>query len=163
MKNCLIWFRNDLRLDDNHTVNLCLKNNYKVLPVYIIDESIPIGSSSKWWLKNSLKSLNKSMNNNLLIKRGNSREVLDHLIKDYEISEVCWNARYSREEILQDSIVEKSIIKHGLRVNIYHSTLLRNPSEHLKKMGLLLRFIRRSINKSTVMLNMSLTSIIVRN
>ncbi len=135
MKNCLIWFRNDLRLDDNHTVNLCLKNNYKVLPVYIIDESIPIGSSSKWWLKNSLKSLNKSMNNNLLIKRGNSTEVLERLIQDYEISEVCWNARYSKEEILQDSIVEKSIIKHGLRVNIYHSTLLRNPSETLKKDG----------------------------
>ena len=74
MKNCLIWFRNDLRLDDNHTVNLCLKNKYKVLPVYIIDESIPIGSSSKWWLKNSLKSLNKSMNNNLLIQRGDSRD-----------------------------------------------------------------------------------------
>ena len=151
MKNCLIWFRNDLRLDDNHTVNLCLKNNYKVLPVYIIDESIPIGSSSKWWLKNSLKSLNKSMNNNLLIKRGNSREVLEHLIQDYEISEVCWNARYSKEEILQDSAIEKSLIKHGLIVNIYHSTLLRDPNETLKKMELLLRFIRRSINRSTAM------------
>ena len=67
-------------------------------------------------VENSLKSLNKSMNNNLLIKRGNSTEVLERLIQDYEISEVCWNARYSKEEILQDSIVEKSIIKHGLRV-----------------------------------------------
>ena len=25
VKNCLIWFRNDLRLTDNQTVNLCLR------------------------------------------------------------------------------------------------------------------------------------------
>ena len=51
MKNCLIWFRNDLRLTDNQAVNFCLENNYRILPIYIIDESLPIGSSSRWWLK----------------------------------------------------------------------------------------------------------------
>ena len=103
MKNCLIWFRNDLRLTDNQTVNLCLANNYRVLPVYIIDESMPIGSSSRWWLKKSLESLYKSMSGNLVIKKGDPKTILKQLIDSHDINEVCWNARYSREELSQDN------------------------------------------------------------
>ena len=135
MKNCLIWFRNDLRLTDNQTVNLCLANNYRVLPVYIIDESMPIGSSSRWWLKKSLESLNKSMSGNLVIKKGDSKTVLKQLIDSHDISNVCWNARYSKQELSQDNEIEEYIIKHGLTVNIYHSSILRDPSKTLKKDG----------------------------
>ena len=135
VKNCLIWFRNDLRLTDNHTVNLCLANNYRVLPVYIIDESMPIGSSSRWWLKKSLGSLCKSMSGNLVIKKGDSKTILKQLIDSYDITTVCWNARYSKQELSQDNEIEEYIIKHGLTVNIYHSSLLRDPSKTLKKDG----------------------------
>ena len=135
VKNCLIWFRNDLRLTDNQTVNLCLANNYSVLPVYIIDESIPIGSSSRWWLKKSLGSLSKSMSGNLVIKKGDPKTILKQLIDSYDITDVCWNARYSKQELSQDNEIEEYIIKHGLILNIYHSTLLRDPSKTLKKDG----------------------------
>ena len=127
MKNCLIWFRNDLRLTDNQTVNLCLANNYRILPVYIIDESMPIGSSSRWWLKKSLESLNKSMSGNLVIKKGEPKTILKQLIDSHDISNVCWNARYSKQELSQDNEIEEYLIKHGLTVNIYHSSLLRDP------------------------------------
>ena len=103
VKNCLIWFRNDLRLTDNQTVNLCLANNYSVLPVYIIDESMPIGSSSRWWLKKSLGSLCKSMSGNLVIKKGDPKTILKQLIDSYDITDVCWNARYSKQELSQDN------------------------------------------------------------
>ena len=135
MKNCLIWFRNDLRLTDNQTVNLCLANNYSVLPVYIIDESMPIGSSSRWWLKKSLGSLCKSMSGNLVIKKGDPKTILKQLIDSYNITDVCWNARYSKQELSQDNEIEEYLIKHGLILNIYHSTLLRDPSKALKKDG----------------------------
>ena len=96
MKNCLIWFRNDLRLTDNQAVNFCLENNYRILPIYIIDESLPIGSSSRWWLKKSLTSLCKSMSGNLVIKKGDTKTILNQLIDIHDISTVCWNARYSK-------------------------------------------------------------------
>ena len=97
MKNCLIWFRNDLRLEDNSTINFCLKNSYKVLPVYINDESQDLGSSSKWWLKNSLKSLDKSMNGNLVLVNGDTKSLIQKLVDKYNISAICWNARYSQK------------------------------------------------------------------
>ena len=69
MKNCLIWFRNDLRLTDNQTVNFCLENKYRILPIYIIDESCLLGLVADGGSK-SLTSLCKSMNGNLVIKKG---------------------------------------------------------------------------------------------
>ena len=47
VKNCLIWFRNDLRLTDNQTVNLCLANNYKILPVYQMVAQKKLGVSKQ--------------------------------------------------------------------------------------------------------------------
>ena len=133
MKNCLIWFRNDLRLADNSTINLCLKNSYKVLPVYINDESHDLGSSSKWWLKNSLKSLDKSMNGNLVLVNGDTKSLIQKLVDKYNISAICWNARYSQNEIQLDNDIEKSLNNHGVNVNIFHSTLLKDPKITLKK------------------------------
>jgi len=133
MKNCLIWFRNDLRLEDNSTINFCLKNSYKVLPVYINDESHDLGSSSKWWLKNSLKSLDKSMNGNLVLVNGDTKLLIQKLVNKYNISAICWNARYSQNEIQLDNDIEKSLNNHGVTVNIFHSTLLKDPKITLKK------------------------------
>lgn len=133
MKNCLIWFRNDLRLEDNSTINFCLKNSYKVLPVYINDESHDLGSSSKWWLKNSLKSLDKSMNGNLVLVNGDTKSLIQKLVDKYNISAICWNARYSQNEIQLDNDIEKSLNNHGVNVNIFHSTLLKDPKITLKK------------------------------
>ena len=124
MENCLIWFRNDLRLTDNQTINLCFSNSYRVLPVYIIDESLPIGSSSRWWLKKSLESLYKSMNGNLVIQKGDVKTILKQLIDSYDISNVCWNARYSQQELSQDNHIEEYLKKHGLiAVSYTHLTL----------------------------------------
>ena len=48
---------------------------------------------------------------------------------------MCWNARYFKNELSQDNEIKEYIIKHGLTVNIYHSSLLRDPSKTLKKDG----------------------------
>ena len=54
---------------------------------------------------------------------------------------MCWNARYSKQELLQDNEIEKYVIKHGLTLNIYHSTLLRIRVKLLKKMAPLSKYI----------------------
>ena len=102
MENCLIWFRNDLRIQDNALINHCIKNKYKIVPLYIIDPSDDMGSASKWWLKNSLNSLNKSLNNKLLIFADDNKKVLSKLIEQHDISKIIWSERYSKNEINQD-------------------------------------------------------------
>ena len=133
MENCLIWFRNDLRIKDNPLINDCIKNKYKIIPLYIIDQSDDMGSASKWWLKNSLNSINKSLNNKLLIFADDNKKVLSKLIEQHDISKILWNNRYSKNEINQDNITKKYIEKHGVTVETFHSSLLRNPENTLKK------------------------------
>ena len=64
----LYWFRNDLRINDNPALYESLLSN-DVVPIFIYDnseiEDCKLGATSKWWLHNSLKSLNNSLDNKI--------------------------------------------------------------------------------------------------
>ena len=50
------WFRQDLRLKKNPSI-LSLSNKVdQIIPIYIFDSNQRIGSTSKWWLEESLIS-----------------------------------------------------------------------------------------------------------
>ena len=111
----------------------------------------------------SLGLFTKSMSGNLVIKKGDPKTILKQLIDSYDITDVCWNARYSKQELSQDNEIEEYIIKQGLTLNIYHSTLLRDPSKTLKKMALLSKYIHLSTSRNIANLNMNLTITISAN
>ena len=135
MKNCLIWFRNDLRVRDNPLIAHCIKHNFKVIPVYIADSTDNMGSASKWWLKKSLSSLNKSLNGKLIIETTDKKRTLSNLCSKYKIDNIVWSARYASDEITEDNEIEKYLLKQGYKVDIFHSSLLKNPETTLKKDG----------------------------
>ena len=67
------WFRNDLRLDDNPSLTKATENS-ELIPIYIFDENNTIdfnhGEASLTWINKSLKILNKSLENGLVIFKG---------------------------------------------------------------------------------------------
>jgi deoxyribodipyrimidine photo-lyase len=79
----IVWFRQDLRLTDNPALTAAVANG-QIIPVFIADDTAPkgalLGGASQWWLHNSLLSLNKSFNNQLVIKAGDPLSVLQALI-----------------------------------------------------------------------------------
>ena len=91
--------------------------------LYIYDSSIPLGSASKWWLNKSLKSLNKSLKDNLVVLIGNLDTILPKLIKDYKITEIIYNERYSLDEINQDEIIQNIAKNHNIKLLSFHSCL----------------------------------------
>ena len=64
-RNCLIWFRKDLRLYDNPALNAA-KDYKTIYPIFIMDDEIfenkYLGGASLWWLENSLDLLKHSLN-----------------------------------------------------------------------------------------------------
>ena len=58
----IFWFRQDLRIRDNLALYEIAKECEYIIPIYIYDDSLHIGSASKWWLEKSLNSLNDSLN-----------------------------------------------------------------------------------------------------
>ena len=74
---CILWFRQDLRLEDNPALIEANDSGLKILPIYILDDvssnKWKIGSASRWWLNESLKKLNASLDYNLCFMNGDSK------------------------------------------------------------------------------------------
>ena len=134
MGNCIIWFRNDLRLQNNLTIKSAIDRNSVVLPIYILD-SDNLGAASKTWLFKSLSELNKQLNDQLRVYEGSGIDVIERLIKKYQITEISWNRKFDSESIQEDMSVENSAKKHGVKVFIYNSSLIMNPEDTVKKDG----------------------------
>jgi len=90
----LLWFRRDLRLTDQAAVRAAVGEG-PVLPVYVLDDETPrhrhMGSASRWWLHHSLASLDASLRargSRLILRRGNSAEVLAQLAAETGASRV---------------------------------------------------------------------------
>ena len=75
MGNCIIWFRNDLRLQNNLTIKNAIDRNSLVLPIYILDSS-KLGAASKTWLFKSLSALDKKLNGQLRVYDGSVADVV---------------------------------------------------------------------------------------
>ncbi len=133
MVKSIIWFRNDLRVSDNAVINYCIENKRKVLPIYIYDPFTSLGSASKWWLKQSLISLDKSLKGSLALFEGEPNKVLLDLVNNHGIKEILWNARYLKDDINQDNDIKNIVKNHDVNCITFHSCLLKNPQNTLKK------------------------------
>ncbi len=93
--NKIVWFRYDLRLEDNQAFIEATKNG-NVLPIFIFDENYyKIETSSSFHLKfceDSLKDLNQSLknlyNSKINIYYGDTTEILKNISKKFNISEI---------------------------------------------------------------------------
>lgn len=134
MGNCIIWFRNDLRLQNNLTIKSAIDRNSVVLPIYILDND-NLGAASKTWLFKSLSELNKQLKYQLRVYEGSGIDVIERLIKKYQITEISWNRKFDSKSIQEDMSVKNIAKKHDVKVFIYNSSLIMNPEDTLKKDG----------------------------
>ena len=93
--NKIVWFRYDLRLEDNQAFIEATKNG-NVLPIFIFDKNYyKLDTSSSFHLKfceDSLKDLNQSLknlyNSKINIYYGDTTEILKNISKKFNISEI---------------------------------------------------------------------------
>ncbi|MCH4152530.1 MAG: DNA photolyase family protein [Sphingobium sp.] len=84
----LLWLRRDLRLADQAALRAAAGEG-PVIPVYILDDETPkhrrMGGASRWWLHHSLASLDadlRARSSRLILRRGNSADVLARLMEE---------------------------------------------------------------------------------
>ncbi len=138
----ILCFRNDLRLGDNPALQSAVQRGGGVIPVFIWDPSYegvwPFGSASKWWLHQSLHSLNLRLveaGSRLIFRLGPTLETLRALVKETGAEAVFWNHRYEPAVVAQDAKVMTDLGQDGLRVESFKSTLLFEPSTIKNKLG----------------------------
>jgi deoxyribodipyrimidine photo-lyase len=135
-KRALFWFRLDLRLSDNPALDAAAESGYGIVPVFIWapeeDGAWPPGAASRWWLHQSLRSLDaelKRRGTGLILRRGPSRQALQRLVRESGARAVFWNRRYEPVLRERDAVVQKALSSEGIQVETYNSALLFEPDE----------------------------------
>jgi deoxyribodipyrimidine photo-lyase len=135
-KKIIVWFRQDLRITDNPALSLAVDNG-TIIPVFILDDDAPeqaiLGGASKWWLHHSLLSLNNSLSNKLLIRRGNPLAILTELAETFSADSVVWNRLYEPWQRERDENIKLELKKRGIKAKSLNGSLLWEPMTVLKK------------------------------
>ncbi len=134
MANALIWFRRDLRLDDNPALQAALHAGHSPVPVYIHapDEEAPWapGAASHAWLHRSLLALDadlRARGSRLIIRRGDSLAEIEKLIAETQAEALHWNRLYEPASIARDTRIKQGLKSRGLAVESHNAALLVEP------------------------------------
>lgn len=134
----LLWFRQDLRLQDNPALRAAAQDG-SILPVYILDDSNPgdwgMGAASRWWLHHSLISLDTQLGNKLTVLAGDPLKIIPDLMAEHDIQTVYWNRCYEPWRIHRDSKLKTQLENNGKQVHSSNGSLLWEPWTRLKQDG----------------------------
>ena len=97
----LLWFRQDLRLQDNPALNAAVARGGPVVPVYVLDDAAEgrwaPGGASRWWLHQSLAALDASLRDRgsrLIVRQGDAAHELLSVARAVGAEYVTWARRY---------------------------------------------------------------------
>lgn len=138
----LVWFRQDLRLQDNPALAAARANGGVVVPVYILDDGAegawPMGGASRWWLHQSLVALDAALRergSRLVVAKGESGAVLRSLLKQTGATSVYWNRRYEPAIIARDKDLKAALTAGGIEAKSFNAALLFEPHTVQNKSG----------------------------
>jgi len=127
--NSLVWFRNDLRVDDHNGLKLALDNSNKVVGFYCFNPKVfsenKLGFRktdvfrTKFLIEtvDNLKENLKKNNISLIIKIGDPVEELSNVITQHNISNIYLQKEWTKEEY-----DEEALLKSKLTNVLFHST-----------------------------------------
>jgi deoxyribodipyrimidine photo-lyase len=136
----ILWFRKDLRLQDNPALLQLSQLSDDFIPVYILDDTLnpteQLGVSQRWWLYNSLKSLDQNLQKYyktpLRLFKGNPQEILEKIVKETKSTGLFWNRCYDSHSLHLDKKIKESFQKR-IPVESFNGSLLLEPWKALKK------------------------------
>jgi deoxyribodipyrimidine photo-lyase len=128
----ILWFRKDLRLDDNAALHAAIDAGGPVIPVYIREPDGlnigPLGAAQAWWLHHSLAALKtslKSLGSDLVLVSGDAADSLADMARKTGAHTIYVNRAYERTS--QDRDIALSLKEHGIAIRAFHGQLLFEP------------------------------------
>jgi deoxyribodipyrimidine photo-lyase len=141
-ETALIWFRRDLRIDDNPALAAAARSGLPAIPVYIHapgeEGRWAPGAASNWWLYHALAELEEELDHlglPLVIRAGPSLETLRTLVREHNVKAVFWNRRYEPDIIERDQGIRQVLVDDGVEVDSGNSALLYEPHEIANRSG----------------------------
>lgn len=134
-KPVILWFRKDLRLDDNHALHAACASGQPIIPLFIREPTSagtgPLGGAQAWWLHHSILSLTESLEalgGSLNLMSGDALEVLLAVVESTGAGSVMWNRRYDPAGIAVDTRIKRELERKGIDARSFAGQLLHEPS-----------------------------------
>lgn len=143
----IVWFRDDLRLSDHPALHAAAQSGAPLICLYVLDEESsrrrtppgrPIGSASRWWLAQSLRSLQGSLGTrgqSLILRRGLAAQVIADIAQEVRASAVHW----IESDIPVEAVAEREVAAALDRIDVaphsFPSDLLVRPASLRNKEG----------------------------
>ncbi|XP_052144471.1 cryptochrome-1-like isoform X1 [Oryza glaberrima] len=134
----VVWFRRDLRVEDNPALAAAARAAREVVPVYVWapEEDGPYypGRVSRWWLSQSLKHLDASLRRlgaSRLVTRRSADAVLAliELVRSIGATHLFFNHLYDPLSLVRDHRVKALLTAEGIAVQSFNADLLYEPWE----------------------------------
>jgi deoxyribodipyrimidine photo-lyase len=108
-----MWFRRDLRLSDNPALLAAIESGEEIVLVFILDPKLIkiTGEKGLAYLAQSLRSLDESLGNKLIVREGDPVDVLKDLKKKYDATSVHIATEYDAYAVARDARVEAAGIE----------------------------------------------------
>jgi deoxyribodipyrimidine photo-lyase len=138
----ILWFRQDLRLQDNTALHAAVARGAPIVPVYVLDDAAegrwPIGGAARWWLHHSLAALDAALRergSRLLFARGEAEKILPRLVAQAGAGAVFWNRRYEPAAMARDARIKADLAAAGIEGKSFNAALLHEPHTVANKAG----------------------------
>ncbi len=135
----IYWFRSDLRLADNAALHAAAATGKPLILVYILDDEGPrsLGGASRWWLHHSLQSLINNLRRHgqtLILRRGNSADLLDEIAAGTGATDLFFNREYEPGAVVREQQINQQL---GQQVTLHRRAgkLLFEPEQILAGSG----------------------------
>ena len=132
----ILWHRRDLRVADN----TALSHTSDSLPVFVLDPAVLHHASPPRvsFLLGALRSLRdnyRSLGGDLLLERGDPRQVLPRLADQHEADAVYWNRDYSPLAQERDGEVRDALEDAGVETRTFKDAVHHEPDEIFTNAG----------------------------
>ena len=134
----IVWFRQDLRLNDNPALESAVLAQAPIIPVFIDDTKgqRPAGAMSRWWRDVSLAKLDtdlKARGTALVYRQGDTQAELDAIIAESGAATVYWNRQYEADSVARDTRIKQTLKERGLTAESTNGHMLYEPWEITSK------------------------------
>ncbi len=139
-KRALVWFRRDLRVEDNTALFHAAREAREVVPLFILDEtilrSLPKQDSRLRFLAETLQRLDyelQSQGASLVVLHGNPREIIPKLLRRQTIEALYVARPHSAATMQMDAEIARFCGEHAVAMHTFEDTLLVSPEAILPK------------------------------
>lgn len=136
MKTTVVWFKTDLRLNDNETLVKAIAQSDQIIPVYCFDESHfgtsefgfeKTGSYRATFLLESIQDLDKNLRklgSGLIIVKGKPEEEITKIVKQYSANKVVAKREVAIEEKRTEALVQEALFKIKCELETFSTSTL---------------------------------------